>query len=73
MSQTIEEIIAQKEQELGLNEEQLSALKDFASKSEKFIGIYQPIIDESAEAKDATKKAKNLKIAMKTTTGRQRG
>jgi len=37
MSQTIEEIILEKEQELGLNQEQLEALKDYSTKVAKLI------------------------------------
>ncbi len=72
MSKTIEEIITEKEQELGLNEEQLKAIKDYATKSSKFISLYQPLIDESAKAEDAIK-AKKLSVAMKTTKGVLKG
>jgi len=66
MSQTIEEIILEKEQELGLNQEQLEALKDYAEQVSKSIDGYSALLDDPYVKQAVLEKKMNA--ALKTSS-----
>ena len=55
MSQTIEELIAAKEQELGLTQEQLDALKDYTTQVSKLIDANEALLDDPYVKQTASK------------------
>jgi len=71
MSQTIEELITAKEQELGLNQTELEALKDYAKQVSVLVKANE-IILEDPKVQDAASKNK-MNTALKTTDGIAKG
>lgn len=70
MSQTIEELITAKEQELGLNETELKALKDYAKQVSTLVKANEILLNEKVQ--DAASKNK-INTALKTTSGVAKG